>query len=104
MNAELSSFCFLIAISPYPGTPVIPPQIELNSCNSRLELCVYLGLESCSVFHNPCPTVSVLGVDQGYTVKYTPLPEGVPEGAPEGKGVYSTVFPKLSPNLDSISL
>ena len=25
-------------------------------------------------------TVSVLGQDEGYTVKYTPLPEGVPEG------------------------
>ena len=25
-------------------------------------------------------TVSVLGRDEGYTVKYTPLPKGVPEG------------------------
>ena len=25
-------------------------------------------------------TVSVLGRDDGYTVKYNPLPEGVPEG------------------------
>ena len=25
-------------------------------------------------------TVSVLGQDKGYTVKYNPLPEGVPEG------------------------
>ena len=25
-------------------------------------------------------TVSVLGRDEGYTVKYTPLPEGVPWG------------------------
>ena len=24
--------------------------------------------------------VSVLGQDEGYTVKYNPLPEGVPEG------------------------
>ena len=27
-------------------------------------------------------TVSVLGQVQGYTVKYTPSPEGVPEGKP----------------------
>ena len=25
-------------------------------------------------------TVTVLGREQGYTVKYTPLPEGFPEG------------------------
>ena len=31
-------------------------------------------------------TVSVLGRDEGYTVKYNPLPEGVPEGIPKGKG------------------
>ena len=29
-------------------------------------------------------TVSVLGRDEGCTVKYNPLPEGVPEG--EGRG------------------
>ena len=28
--------------------------------------------------------VSVLGRDEGYTVKYTPLPEGVPEGEARG--------------------
>ena len=53
-----------------------------------------------------CPilyTVSVLGQEEGYTVKYTPLPEGVPEGTPEGKGVYLIVYPELSPNTDSIS-
>ena len=53
--------------------------------------------------------VSVLGRDEGYTVKYTPLakalPEGDPEGkAPEGKGVYlTTVNPVLSSNMESIS-
>ena len=31
--------------------------------------------------------VSVLGRDEGYTVKYNPLPEGVPEETPEGKGL-----------------
>ena len=40
-------------------------------------------------------------------VKYTPLSEGVsrakPEGTPEGKGVYLTVYPESSPNIDSIS-
>ena len=29
-------------------------------------------------------TVSVLGRDEGYTVKYNPLPEGVPEGKAGG--------------------
>ena len=29
-------------------------------------------------------TVSVLGRDKGYTVKYNPLPEGVPEGKARG--------------------
>ena len=51
--------------------------------------------------------VSVLGREEGYTVKYTPSPEGVPEGEAqgnsEGEGVYLTVYPKLSPNTDSIS-
>ena len=28
--------------------------------------------------------VSVLGREEGYTVKYTPLPEGVPEGEARG--------------------
>ena len=31
-----------------------------------------------------CITVSVLGRDEGYTVKYNPLPEGVPEGEAQG--------------------
>ena len=31
-------------------------------------------------------TVSVLGQDKGYMVKYYPLPEEFPEGTPEGKG------------------
>ena len=47
--------------------------------------------------------VSVLGRDEGYTVKYNPLPEGVPEGTPEGKGLYLTVYPESSPNTDIIS-
>ena len=42
--------------------------------------------------------VSVLGQDEGYTVKYNPLPEGVPEGAARG-----TLYPELSPNTDIIS-
>ena len=29
-------------------------------------------------------TVSVLGQEEGYTVKNTPLPEGVPEGKAQG--------------------
>ena len=31
-----------------------------------------------------CHTVSVLGQEEGYKVKYTPLPEGVPEGEARG--------------------
>ena len=29
-------------------------------------------------------TVSILGQEEGYTVKYTPSPEGVPEGEARG--------------------
>ena len=31
-------------------------------------------------------TLSVLGPEEGFTVKYTPPPEGVPEGTFEGEG------------------
>ena len=52
-------------------------------------------------------TVSVLGREEGYTVKYTPPPEEVPEakpeGTPEGGGEYLTVYPKLCPNKDFLS-
>ena len=44
-------------------------------------------------------SVSVLGQDEGYTVKYSPPPEGTPEGGQ----LYLTVNPELSPNTDSIS-
>ena len=37
-----------------------------------------------SCFHDKLCTVSVLGRDKGYTVKYNPLPEGVPEGEARG--------------------
>ena len=47
--------------------------------------------------------LSVLGGEEGSTVKYTPSPEGVPSGTPEGEGVYMTVDPESSPNTDSIS-
>ena len=36
-------------------------------------------------------TVSLLGRDKGYTVKYNHFPEGVAAGTPEGKGLYLTV-------------
>ena len=49
--------------------------------------------------------VSVLGRDEGYTVKYTPclkeFPRAKPGGIPEGEGVYLTVYPELSPNMDA---
>ena len=51
--------------------------------------------------------VSVLGRDEGYTVKYNPLPEGVPEGEARAnswsKGLYLTVHPELGPNTDIVS-
>ena len=48
-------------------------------------------------------TVSLLGRDEGYTVKYAPSSEGVPKGTPEGEGVYLTIYTELSPNTDIIS-
>ena len=51
-------------------------------------------------------TVSVLGQDEGYMVKYTlclkGFPGAKPEGSPEGEGVYLTVYSESSPNPDSI--
>ena len=46
--------------------------------------------------------VSVLGRDEGYTVKYNPLFEGVPEGTSEGEGLYLTIYSELSPNRDIV--
>ena len=40
-------------------------------------------------------SLSLLGRDKGYTVKYT--------ASPKGKEVYLTVFPELSSNMDSIT-
>ena len=37
-------------------------------------------------------------------VKYNPSSEGIPKGTPNGKGIYLIIYPKLSPNTDSISL
>ena len=36
------------------------------------------------IFVQTVHTVSILGRDEGYTVKYTPLPEGVPEDKARG--------------------
>ena len=52
-------------------------------------------------------TASILERDNGYTLKYSPLPEGVPEGEPEqtpecGR-LYLTLYPELILNTDSIS-
>ena len=46
------------------------------------------------VFPKKTVTVSVLGGEEGYTVKCTPLPERVPKGTPEGNGVYLTIYPE----------
>ena len=40
-------------------------------------------------------TVSVLGRDKGYMVKYSPPAEAKPEGTLEGGGLYLTVYPEL---------
>lgn len=42
-----------------------------------------------------CDTVSVLGQDQGYKVKYSPPPEGTSEGG----GLYLTLYHELSSNM-----
>ena len=39
-------------------------------------------------------TMSVLGLNSGYTVKYNPLPSG--------KGLYLTVYPSSRPNTDTV--
>ena len=42
-------------------------------------------------------TLSVLGRDKGYTIKYNPLPEGVPEGEARGNSWRQRViFDRLS--------
>ena len=50
-------------------------------------------------------SLSVLGRDKGYWVKYNlcqkEFPKAKPEGTPEGKGLHLTVYPELSPNTDS---
>ena len=46
-------------------------------------------------------TVSVLGRDKGYTVKYSLSPEGFSEGFSKGDGLNLTVYPKSSPNMDT---
>ena len=47
---------------------------------------IFLEVRKKSMLTMPGPqhTVSVLGRDKGYTVKYNPLPEGVPEGKARG--------------------
>ena len=51
-------------------------------------------------------TVSILGRDEGYTVKYTlclkEFLRDQPEESPECKGLYLTIYLKSSPNMDSI--
>ena len=50
--------------------------------------------------------MSVLGLDSGYTVKYTPSPSGapraLPSGTPSGGGVYLPLYPSFRPNTDTI--
>ena len=50
--------------------------------------------------------LSVLGLNSGYTVKYTPSPSGVPWASPLGtpscKGVYLTEYLSFRPNTDTV--
>ena len=74
-----------------------------------INLCIHLGSqETKQSVHKPLRfynlkiiifPVFILGQDQGYTVKYKPLPSGTPEG----KQLYLTVYSKSSPNKDIIS-
>ena len=41
-------------------------------------------INPCQHHHQPADTVSVLGQEEGYMVKYTPPPEGVHEGEAQG--------------------
>ena len=49
-------------------------------CHSSLNCTPIHNTALNSVLHLLNYTVSVLGREEGYTFKYTPLPEGVPEG------------------------
>ena len=53
-----------------------------------------------SILSTVLSAVSVLGQDEGYTVKYSPSPEGTSKS----KDLYLTVHSKLSPNTDIIQL
>ena len=44
--------------------------------------------------------MSVLGLNLGYIVKYTPSPLGVPSG----EGLYLTVYPLSCPNADNVTV
>ena len=50
----------------------------------------------------------MLGLDSGYTVKYTPslqeFPQASPSGTPSDEGVYLTVCPSSRPNTDTVSV
>ena len=54
-------------------------------CNYALYVdCVSCGDGRRRDCHPWVNTVSVLGQEEGYTIKYTPLPEGAPEGEARG--------------------
>ena len=50
--------------------------------------------------------MSVLGLDLGYTVRYTPhlqeFPRALPSGTSSGGGVYLMVYPSSRPNTDTV--
>ena len=57
--------------------------LNIKICNKKKT--ISLGLDGFQ-------TVSVLGRDEGYTVKYNPLPEGVPKGKAQRNSLNACAF------------
>ena len=58
--------------------------LSSNSANSSITYRFVIKLCKYQPYIQLSNTVSVLGQDEGYTVKYCPLPEGDPEGKAQG--------------------
>ena len=62
--------------------------LEVGHATSPWKNCTFL----ISLHSHLINTVSVLGREEEYMVKYTPTSEGVPEGTPKGGGAYLTAY------------
>ena len=83
----------------FPFSPLSPSwghgkTRELFQFHVALAKLPVLSILSSSVLYS---TVSILGLDEGYTVKCSPSPEGTPKR----EGLYLIVYPKSSPNTGS---